>query len=112
MTQLEILKAWLPDVKNDALLESALERAKLGILELRFPFGYAEGQDLEAQYKGLQVEWAIELINKMGAEGEVAHSENGISRSYESGDVSKSLKRRVVPLGKVVVLDGEEEMVE
>lgn len=104
MTQLEILKAWLPDVTNEALLESALERAKLGILELRFPFGYDETQDLEAQYKGLQVDWAIELISKMGAEGETAHSENGVSRSYESGDVSNSLKRRVVPMGKVVTM--------
>lgn len=107
MTQLEMLKAWLPDVKNDALLESALERAKLGILALRFPFGYEEGQELEPQYMGLQVEWAIELINRMGAEGEIAHSEGGVSRSYESADVSKSLKRRVVPMGKVLVLDEE-----
>ena len=105
MTQLEILKAWLPDVDvSDALLQAALERAKLGILELRFPFGYDETQDLEAQYKGLQVDWAIELITKMGAEGEIVHSSNGVSRSYESGDVSNSLKRRVVPMGKVVTL--------
>ena len=107
MTQLEILKAWLPDVTNDTLLESALDRAKLGILELRFPFGYEEGQDLEPQYKGLQIDWAIELINKMGAEGEVAHSENGTSRTYECGDVSHSLKRRVVPMAKLVFASEE-----
>ena len=107
MTQLEILKAWLPDVTNEALLESALERAKLGILELRFPFGYDETQDLEAQYKGLQVDWAIELISKMGAEGETAHSDQGVQRVYECGDVSNSLKRRVVPMGKVVTLSEE-----
>lgn len=108
MSQLETLKAWLPDVTNEALLASALERAKLGILELRFPFGYDETQELEPQYKGLQIDWAIELISKMGAEGETAHSENGVSRSYECGDVSKSLKRRVVPMGKVVAI-GEVE---
>lgn len=105
MSQLEILKAWLPDVKDDTLLQSALERARLGILELRFPFGYSNSQNLESQYMGLQIEWAIELISKMGAEGEIAHSENGVSRTYESGDVSKSLKRRVVPMGKVVSSD-------
>jgi len=105
MTQLEILKAWLPDVKNDTLLITALDRAKLGILALRFPFGYDETQDLEPQYMGLQIDWAIELISKMGAEGEVAHSENGTSRTYENADVSNSLKRRVVPMGKVVSLE-------
>lgn len=111
MSQLDILKAWLPDVANDALLQSALDRAKLGILELRFPFGYVEGQELEPQYMGLQIDWAIELINKMGAEGEVAHSENGTSRTYECGDVSHSLKRRVVPMAKLVSNseDGESE---
>lgn len=102
MDQLTMLKAWLPDVKDEALLTAALERAKLGILELRFPFGYKADQELEPQYKGLQIDWAVELITKMGAEGETAHSENGVSRTYESGDVSKSLKRRVVPMGKVV----------
>lgn len=102
MTQLEMLKAWLPDVKDDELLISALERAKLGILALRFPFGYDNDQDLEPQYMGLQIDWAIELISKMGAEGETAHSENGVSRTYECADVSNSLKRRVVPMCKVV----------
>lgn len=101
-SQLMILRAWLPDVKDDNLLMAALDRAKLGILDLRFPFGYGENQDLEPQYKGLQIEWAIELINKMGAEGQTAHSENGTSRTYECGDVSNSLKRRVVPMAKVV----------
>lgn len=105
MTQLDILKAWLPDVTDEALLNSALERAKLGIMELRFPFGHSEEQELEPQYLGLQIEWAIELISKMGAEGETAHSENGVSRTYESGSVSNSLKRRVVPMGKVVALE-------
>lgn len=106
MTQLEMLKAWMPDVTDDALLESALERAKLGILELRFPLGYdPETQDLEPQYKGLQIEWAMELIAKMGAEGETGHSDNGVSRSYENAGVSNSLKRRVIPCGKVVARD-------
>lgn len=103
MTQLETLKAWLPEYSNnEALLQSALDRAKQGILELRFPFGYDADQDLEAQFMGLQIDWAIELIAKMGAEGEIAHSENGTSRSYESANVSKSLRMRVVPMGKVV----------
>lgn len=101
MTQFEILKTWLPD-EADTLLESALERAKLGILELRFPFGYEDGTDLEPRYMGLQIEWAIELIAKMGAEGETAHSEAGVSRTYENAGVSDSLKRRVVPMCKVV----------
>ncbi len=105
MSQLEKLKLWLPDIADDTLMESALERAKLIILELRFPFGYSDGQDLEPQYMGLQVEMAIELISKMGAEGETAHSQSGVSRTYENAGISDSLKRRVVPVAKVVIYD-------
>lgn len=109
MTQLDILKAWLPDVQNETLLLAALNRAELVILELRFPFGYPEGQTLEPQYKGLQIEMAVELISKMGAEGEVMHIENSVHRTYENAGVSDSLKRRVVPMAKVVTLSAESE---
>ena len=37
------------------------------------------------------------LLNKRGAEGQTAHSENGISRSYEDGDVPPTLLRDIVP---------------
>ena len=104
MTQLEILEAWLPDIESKALLISALDRAEREILSLRFPFGYGPDQRLEPQYQGLQIEWAIELISKMGAENEVAHSENGVSRTFENAGISDSLKRRVVPVAKVVAL--------
>ena len=49
-----------------------------------------------------QVEVAAYLLNKRGAEGETAHSENGISRSYEDGDVPSSLLRDIVPYAGVV----------
>lgn len=108
MDQLATLKLWLPNTSYpDELLQSALDRAKLGILELRFPFGYPEGQELEPQFLGLQVEWALELIAKIGIEGQSGHSENGVSRSFESAGVSKSLMRRVVPVAKF--LGGEDE---
>jgi len=109
MNQLEKLKVWLPDVKNDALLQLALERAEQEILALRFPFDGTSDKVLEPQYMGLQLEMAIELIAKMGAEGETAHSENGVARSYENAGISDSLKRRVIPMAKAVTMDAESE---
>lgn len=106
MTQFEIIKFWFPDV-DDVLLEIALERARLSILELRFPFGFEHDQELESQYKGLQLEVAIEIISKMGAEGEASHSENGVSRVYENAGISESLKRRVIPMAKAVTYSAE-----
>lgn len=54
------------------------------------------------RYDFNQVEIAAYLVNKRGAEGETAHSENGISRSYEDGDVPPTLLREIVPFASVI----------
>jgi len=54
--------------------------------------------EVPEQYSLLQVEIAVYLLNKRGAEGESAHSENGISRTYENGDVPPSMLRQIVPM--------------
>lgn len=59
-------------------------------------------EDLGEQYYMTQVRIAEYLLSKRGAEGELSHSENGVSRSYESGDVPMSLLRDVIPRGKVL----------
>lgn len=109
MTQLEKLKVWLPDVSDEALLQLALERAEQEILALRYPFDCTSDKVLEPQYLGLQIEWAIELISKMGAEGEIMHIENGVHRTYENAGVSDSLKRRVIPMAKAVTADAKSD---
>jgi hypothetical protein len=40
---------------------------------------------------------AVEMISKIGAEGQVAHAENNITREYASETISPSLLRMVVP---------------
>ena len=37
------------------------------------------------------------MLNKRGAEGEVSHTENGISRTYEKADIPTSMLRTIVP---------------
>lgn len=54
--------------------------------------------EVPEQYSLLQVEIAVYLLNKRGAEGESGHSENGISRTYENGDVPPSMLRQIVPM--------------
>ena len=44
---------------------------------------------------------AVYLLNKRGAEGETAHSENGISRSYESADIPESMLSGIIPFAGV-----------
>ena len=54
------------------------------------------------RYAYNQVEIADYLVNKRGAEGETAQSENGISRSYEDGDVPPTLLREIVPCASLI----------
>ena len=101
MTQLERLKLRITENQTDAELEDILESAKAVILSRRFPFG-EHPEEIENRYKDLQIRIAVEMYNKRGAEGETAHSENGISRSYASASVSEDLLREITP--KVGVL--------
>lgn len=84
-----------------ATLSTYLSLAKQAIL-LRL-YSYKDTVDCEvpAKYHGVQVEIAAYMLNKRGAEGEKSHSENGISRSYESGDIPDSLLRRIIPMAGV-----------
>ena len=54
-------------------------------------------EEVPRRYGVLQCELAAYLLNKRGAEGEVSHSENGISRTYENADVPESMLQDVIP---------------
>ena len=101
MTQLERLKIRITEKVNDEVLVDILESAKAVILSRRFPFG-EQPEEVEDKYKDLQIRIAIEMFNKQGAEGEIIHSENGVSRSYASANVSEDLLREIVPKAGVV----------
>ena len=101
MTQLERLKIRITENVSDMELEDILESAKAVILSRRFPFG-DQPEEIEAKYKDLQIRIAVEMFNKRGAEGETAHSENGVSRSYASANVSEDLLKEITPKAGVV----------
>lgn len=115
MTQMERLKRRIPEEPDDDVLEDVLESAKNVILSRRFPYGnwptktsmneYGQLEEttvLELRYCDLQIRIAVDLYNKRGAEGEIGHTENGISRSYESSWVSQELLDEIVPMCGVV----------
>lgn len=90
---------------DDDLIEDVLESAKHAILCRRYPFGIPDGvTEVPDQYKDLQVRVAIDMLNRMGAEGETQHTENGITRIYEKnrGWISSSLLQEVTPIAGVV----------
>lgn len=56
----------------------------------------------EDKYKNIVIRLAICSVAKMGAEGEIIHSENGISRSYSgSSEHPSDILNEIVPLGRI-----------
>ena len=89
MSQLDNLKALLgiTDDSQDDLLNVYLAFAKEKMLNRIYPYvSDVSSLEIPARYTNLQVEIALYMYNKRGGEGEVAHNENGISRTYESSE--------------------------
>lgn len=101
MTQndkLQRLKVLLsPDTATDELLSFLLEQSEGIVLSRRYPFGVPPGAMVPPAYEYIQLRVAIELYSKMGAEGQMSHTENGVSRTYEAGDISPSLLKQITP---------------
>ena len=100
--KLQKLKDRIPDGDlvgvSDKLLLSLLENTKYIILNVEYPFCREFPNDVEPRYEFLQMSMAIELFNKIGIEGEISHSENGISRTFSTADVSTSLLEQITPM--------------
>ncbi len=93
MSQLSLLKSLLgEDLESDEVLEFYLDSASDIICEIRC------SDVVEPKYRNIQVRIAIELLNKRGAEGQTAHDELGIGRTYEKADVSSSLLSNITPV--------------
>ena len=98
--KLTMLKAMTGE-KDESVLSTYLSIAGNKVLKRAYPFDNTVTV-VPDRYAYNQVEIAAYLVNKRGAEGETAHSENGISRSYEDGDVPPTLLRDIVPFAAVM----------
>lgn len=129
MTNLDRMKLRTSEA-DEAVLLDCLESAKNAILARRYPYGdwpsreievyvppttdedgaivvpgYTETVKetiLEPRYLDLQYRCAIDLYNRTGAEGQVSHSENGISRGWGAEWISQELLNEVVPMCGVI----------
>jgi hypothetical protein len=81
---------------EDDVLISYLATAGQKIINRAYPYDDTV-TEVPRRYGYLQCEIANYLLNKRGAEGQTAHSENGVNRSYESADVPESMLSEVIP---------------
>ena len=83
-----------PDTDTEEVLDNVLDDAEALILNRMYPFGYPDGTVVPSRYERIQVQLAAELYSKRGAEGQISHSENGISRTWLE---QSALLKRVIP---------------
>ena len=94
--KLNMLKNMVGTSDPDGVLSTYLTLAGKKIIAKAYPFD-SSVSDVPEQYDTLQVEIAAYMLNKRGAEGQVTHTENGIQRQYENGDVPSSMLKTVTP---------------
>ena len=88
-----------PDTESDAVLTSLLYDAEGLILNRMYPFGYETTVVVPARYERIQIQLAVELYTKRGAEGQASHTENGMTRTWP--EKSRLLSRIVPYVGSV-----------
>lgn len=96
--KLERLSILVGENVSEEILSTYLDIAKEKVLNRLYPFE-RRSDEVPSKYEHIQLDVACYLINKRGAEGEISHNENGISRSYESADVPDSMFSEIVPFG-------------
>ena len=100
------LRLGISEAEQDLLLVELLDSATALFLSLRYPttpFPTDLNGDLfiEWRYTDWILRCAAEFYGKMGIEGQVSSTENGITRSYDSGTVSRGLLAEVTPVAGV-----------
>ena len=90
------------------VLSTYLTLAENIVLNKAFPFGNGE-EEMPEKYETVQVEIAAYMLNKRGAEGEIVHLENGVSRHYEDGDIPPTLLRRITPMAATLSATSEDD---
>ena len=96
----ELATSILPDTDTDEVLNAMLADAGALILNRMYPFGYKEDVAIPPRYERIQIQLAVELYTHRGAEGQTAHSENGISRTWP--EKSALLKMILPNCGSVI----------
>ena len=104
MTDEEMLAAvrlFVGDKRLDPLAPTYLGLAKSAVIARLYPYRDATWLDVPERHHGRTCEIAAYLINRRGAEGEVSHSENGVSRRYGSASIPAALMDGITPFAGV-----------
>lgn len=86
-------------------IDEAQDEIEMALLEYYNDrhFNPTEQEPYEEKYSGIIIQLALSSIAKYGAEGELSHSEGGVSRTYDSASsYPLKLTQKIIPLAKGV----------
>ena len=91
------------DDMDRGILEVYLELAAQKILNRMYPYkeNY-DGLEVPDRYTAVQLKVANYMINKIGAEGQIQHIENGIHRNYGDADIPENMLSDLVPFAQAI----------
>lgn len=94
--KLAILRQMLDssDTTSDAIANAYLKAAEKAVINIAYPFGDGS-ETMPEKYEYEQIEIAVYMLNKRGAEGETIHVEGGTHRHFEASDIPVTLKARI-----------------
>lgn len=92
----------ISDETDEDIISAFLTKAESAILNEMYRVWSAWPEDAKVpeKYHVAQCELAVRYIYRRGGEGETAHSENGINRTWDSPDDADIL-RRITPIAEV-----------
>lgn len=93
--QLYIFKK-ITNEQDDVISRYYLDSAKSIVIKRAYPFE-SDITELPSEYAQVTLDIAIFLYGKAGIEGQISSSENGITRTYEGGEVPTAMLKRVIP---------------
>lgn len=105
MTNLERLKIRVPEA-TEAELEDVLESAKDVILSRCFVSPHRASEEDRAvaltEHNEKVLRASVVIYNMRGIEGQTAHSENGVARSFDDYEGLKPILESIIPRCDVV----------
>lgn len=101
MDKLTLAKQFGDPHTPDDLMLAYLKKAESTIIRRLDPLGAVGVTKVPERYEILQCELAGRYSFRAGGEGEIAHSENGVNRTYGSVN-DEDLLREIMPYAKVI----------
>lgn len=90
------------DTSEDERIKVYLTASEKEILGWRYSYSTSVPDVIPVEYEMTQIHAVIAGYSIAGAEGQVSHSENGISRIFKYEDMIAYIRTHVIPFVKVI----------